>query len=60
MPPILLSQAQTQYDRPAEGLARGRFPAPAPVILALGAVVVVAALVYLGVKLRRVIKGKGR
>lgn len=58
MPQLLFSQAQTHYDRPPEGLARGRFQAPAFVIIALGAVVVVAAIVYLGLKLRRALRGR--
>jgi len=34
-------------------LAAGRYPAPAWAILALGGAVVVGALVYLGLRLRR-------
>lgn len=37
---------QVTYDRPPEGLARGRFPAPPWVILALAAVVIVTGIVF--------------
>ncbi|HZF51922.1 MAG TPA: hypothetical protein VE093_24890 [Polyangiaceae bacterium] len=51
--------AQTQLDRPPEGLARGRWPAPRWAIAALGAAVLVGALIYLALRLRRSLRGKG-
>jgi hypothetical protein len=53
---VLLSQ--TQYDRPPEGLARGRWPAPRWAIAALGAAIVALALAYLVVRLRRRRRGQ--
>ncbi len=44
---------QPQYDRPPEGLARGRWEAPWWAIAALGIIVVVAALVHVAVRARR-------
>lgn len=44
---------QTQYDRPPEGLQRGRYPVPKWMIAAVGAAVVLGALVYLIVRARR-------
>ncbi len=38
---------QVTYERPPEGLSRGRYPAPAWVILVLAAVVVVASVAFL-------------
>jgi hypothetical protein len=38
---------QVTYERPPEGLARGRYPAPAWVILVLAAVVVLASIAFL-------------
>lgn len=43
---------QVTYDRPPEGLARGRFPAPPWVILALAAVVIVTGIVFLILRAR--------
>lgn len=43
---------QVTYERPPEGLARGRFPAPPWVIVLLAAVVVVAGVVFLIVRAR--------
>lgn len=42
---------QVVYERPPEGMARGRFPAPWWVILALALAIVVAAAVFLIVRL---------
>ncbi len=44
---------QTQYDRPPEGLQRGRYPAPAWAIAALGAAVVLGALIFVVWRARR-------
>jgi len=44
---------EVTYDRPPEGLARGRYPAPAWVILALAATVVIAGIVFLIVRARQ-------
>jgi hypothetical protein len=44
---------QTQYDRPPEGLQRGRFPAPPWAVAALGAAVVLGALLFLAWRARR-------
>lgn len=44
---------QIQYDRPPEGLQRGRFPAPPWAIAALGAAVVLGALLFLAWRARR-------
>ena len=44
---------QTQYDRPPEGLQRGRYPAPRWVVAAIGAAVVLGALIYLVWRARR-------
>lgn len=44
---------QTQYDRPPEGLQRGRYPAPTWAIVALGAAVVLGALLFLAWRARR-------
>jgi hypothetical protein len=38
---------RTVIERPPPGLARGRYPVPAWVVSALGAVVVLAGIVYL-------------
>jgi hypothetical protein len=37
---------EVTYDRPPEGLARGRYPAPPWLILGLAALVVVACIVF--------------
>jgi len=44
---------QTQSDRPPEGLQRGRYPAPRWVVAAIGAAVVLGALIYLVWRARR-------
>jgi len=43
----------TVIERPPPGLARGRYPAPAWAVLALGAALFLAVLLYLGWRLRR-------
>lgn len=42
---------QVTYDRPPEGMARGRYPVPWWVIVALAAAIVVSAAVFLIVRL---------
>jgi hypothetical protein len=42
---------QVIYERPPDGMARGRFPVPWWVIVALAAAIVVAAAVFLIVRL---------
>lgn len=49
---MTLAQEVT-YERPPEGLARGRYPAPAWVILVLAAAVVLAGVVFLIVRARQ-------
>lgn len=44
---------QTTWDRPPEGLARGRFPAPAWLVAALAVAVFVAAGAWLVARARR-------
>jgi hypothetical protein len=44
------------YDRPPEGLQRGHYPAPQWAVLALGAAVVLGALVYLVWRGRRAMR----
>lgn len=51
--------AQAQYDRPPEGLARGKWPAPLWFIAAFGALIVLSAFIYLFVRVRRALRGKG-
>lgn len=41
---------EVKYDRPPEGLARGRYPAPWWAILAVAAILVVAAVTFLIVR----------
>ena len=43
---------QVTYERPPEGLARGRFPAPPWVILTIAAVVIVVGIVFLILRAR--------
>jgi hypothetical protein len=43
---------QVTYERPPEGLARGRYPAPGWVIIVLAALVVVAGVVFLVLRAR--------
>jgi hypothetical protein len=43
----------TVIERPPAGPARGRYPAPAWVVLGLGAAIVLGALVYLALRVRR-------
>jgi hypothetical protein len=43
---------RTVIERPPPGLARGRYPAPAWVVLGLGAALVFGALVYFGWRVR--------
>jgi len=47
---------QVQYDRPPEGLQQGRYPAPRWVIAALGAALVLAALLFLAWRARRALR----
>lgn len=47
---------QTQYERPPEGLQRGRYPAPRWVVAAIGAAVVLGALLYLIFRARRAMR----
>lgn len=51
--------AQVHYDRPPEGLARGKWPAPKWLIGAVGAVLIVSAFIYLFLRIRRASRGKG-
>lgn len=44
---------QTSWDRPPEGLARGRFAAPAWLVALLGVAVFVGAIAWLVVRARR-------
>ncbi len=48
---------QTTYDRPPEGLARGRFPAPAWLVATLGVAVFVGACAWLFARARRARRG---
>lgn len=48
-----MTRLQTQLDRPEEGLARGRWPAPLWAIAALGLAIVLAAVIYVGVRVYR-------
>ena len=48
-----MSLLQLQYDRPPEGLQQGRYAAPRWAIAALGAAVVLAALLFLAWRARR-------
>jgi uncharacterized membrane protein len=43
----------TVIERPPPGLARGRYPVPAWMVLTLGAVLVLGALVYFAWRVRR-------
>ncbi len=43
---------RTVIERPPPGLSRGRYPAPAWAVLALGAALVLGALVYFGWRAR--------
>ena len=43
---------QVTFERPPEGLARGRFPAPPWVIVLLAAAVIVAGIVFLVLRAR--------
>jgi hypothetical protein len=43
----------TVVERPPAGPARGRYPAPPWVVATLGVAIVLAALVYLGLRARR-------
>ncbi|EYF08953.1 Hypothetical protein CAP_0037 [Chondromyces apiculatus DSM 436] len=47
---------QLQQERPPEGLQRGRYPAPPWSIAALGAAVLLGALLFLGFRARRALK----
>jgi type VI protein secretion system component VasK len=49
---------QTQYDRPQEGLQRGRYPMPQWVVAAVGAAVVLGALFFLIWRARRAKKAQ--
>jgi hypothetical protein len=51
---------QPTYERPPEGLARGRWGAPPWAIGALGAVLVVGAVLYLVWRARRAVRSRGR
>ncbi|MCC6556852.1 MAG: hypothetical protein IT372_28175 [Polyangiaceae bacterium] len=44
---------ETQYDRPPEGLQRGRYPAPRWMVAAVGAAVVLGAIIYMIWRARR-------
>lgn len=46
----MLTLQQVIYERPPEGLARGRFPVPWWAIVAIAAVIVLAAVVFLVVR----------
>ena len=48
-----MSLLQLQYDRPPEGLQQGRYPAPRWAIAAIGAAVLLAALIFLVWRARR-------
>lgn len=43
---------EVTYERPPEGLSRGRYPAPPWVIVALAAVVLVVGVVFLVLRAR--------
>ncbi|MFO0592252.1 MAG: hypothetical protein U0441_32205 [Polyangiaceae bacterium] len=43
---------QVTYERPPEGMSRGRFPAPAWAIIVLATVVVIASVVFLILRAR--------
>jgi hypothetical protein len=43
----------TVIERPPAGLGRGRYPAPGWVVLGLGGAIVLGALVYLALRVRR-------
>ncbi|WP_437596681.1 hypothetical protein [Sorangium sp. So ce590] len=47
------AQLQIEYERPPDGLQRGRYPAPQWVILAVGAAVVLGAVAVLIWRARR-------
>ncbi len=46
----MLTLQQVTYERPPEGLARGRFPVPWWVIVLIAATLVIAAVVFLVVR----------
>jgi hypothetical protein len=46
----VLTLQQVTYERPPEGLARGRFPVPWWVILGIAVTLVIAAVVFLIVR----------
>ncbi|MDI1430491.1 MULTISPECIES: hypothetical protein [Polyangium] len=48
-----MSSLQTRTERPPEGLARGVVVAPKWAVAALGAAVVLGAIIYLVVRVRR-------
>jgi hypothetical protein len=52
-PGHMATAQEVTYERPPEGLARGRYPAPAWVILVLAAVVLLAGIVFLVVRARQ-------
>jgi len=48
-----VSSLQTRTERPPEGIARGVMVAPKWAVAALGAAVVLGAIIYLVVRVRR-------
>ncbi len=53
-----MSSLQPRTERPPEGLARGLWEAPRWAVAALGAVVVLGAVVFLVFRVRRARKAK--
>jgi hypothetical protein len=47
---------QTQYDRPPDGLQQGRYPAPRWAVAALGAAILIGALLFLAWRARRALR----
>ncbi|KYF92046.1 hypothetical protein BE20_13000 [Sorangium cellulosum] len=54
------AQLQIDVERPPPGLQRGRYPAPQWVILAVGATVVLGAVVVLIWRARRTLRSRER
>jgi hypothetical protein len=55
-----VAQTELQYDRPPEGLQRGRYAAPKWAIAALGVAVVLGALAFLVWRARRAVAAPAR
>ncbi|WP_104984075.1 hypothetical protein [Sorangium cellulosum] len=52
------AQLQIEYERPPPGLQRGRYPAPSWAILAIGAAVVLGAVLFLIRRARRAARAR--